>query len=95
MFTHAFRQHGIIYQSFWTLTGNPQLLGSREVKTVAQQRQCSTEQVLYRFVMQLGIVPLNGTTDPKHMADDLKVVGWEDLSAADMRDIGSVIGEEL
>lgn len=29
------RKHGIIYQSFWTLTGNPHILASQLVKDIA------------------------------------------------------------
>lgn len=46
--------------------------------------------------MQLGIVPLNGTTSPQHMADDLQVQQWEQpLSVQEMKDIGGTIGEEI
>lgn len=55
-------------------------------------------QVWYRFVMQLGCVPLNGTTSKQHMEADLAVVGWQgdlELSNQEMRDIGRLIGEKL
>jgi diketogulonate reductase-like aldo/keto reductase len=53
-------------------------------------------QVWYRFVMQLGVVPLNGTSSSSHMASDLQVQQWsQPLSDAEMKDIGATIGEQL
>jgi diketogulonate reductase-like aldo/keto reductase len=36
--------------------------------------------VIFRFAMQIGMLPLTGTTNPQHMADDLKA---EQLSLTD------------
>lgn len=53
-------------------------------------------QVWYRFVMQLGIVPLNGSTSKQHIAADLQVPHWEQpLTDAEMQAIGKLIGEEI
>lgn len=53
-------------------------------------------QVWYRFVMQLGITSLNGTTSAQHMADDLAVLHWAaPLSSDEMRSVGALIGEPL
>lgn len=86
----------MIYQSFWTLTANPDALRSAAVKTAARNHSCEPEQVWYRFVMQLGCVPLNGTTNKQHMLADLSVMDWQQpLSEQEMRDIGKLIGENL
>jgi diketogulonate reductase-like aldo/keto reductase len=29
-------------------------------------------QVVFRFAMQIGMIPLTGTTNAQHMADDLR-----------------------
>jgi diketogulonate reductase-like aldo/keto reductase len=53
-------------------------------------------QVWYRFVIQLGCVPLNGTSSSQHAAADLSVLSWQgdqSLSQQEMRDIGRLIGE--
>lgn len=63
---------GIIYQSFWTLTGNPQLLGSEVVAEVANVVGVSKEVSLYLCVMGLGkLAVLNGTTNGERMREDL------------------------
>ncbi|CAI6331960.1 unnamed protein product [Periconia digitata] len=63
-------QHGITYQSFWTLTGNPRLLKSEPVVQLSNDVGVSNEAALYALVMDQGIVVLNGTTSVKHMEDD-------------------------
>ena len=66
-------ENGIIYQSFWTLTGNPQLLKSTVVAEVAKMIGVSKEVSLYLCVMGLGkVVVLNGTTNEKRMSEDLE-----------------------
>lgn len=61
--------NGIEYQSFWTLTGNPELLDGQLVKIVAEKVGVSVEVVLYSLVQGLGISPINGTTS--HIESDV------------------------
>jgi diketogulonate reductase-like aldo/keto reductase len=68
------RENGIVYQSFWTLTGNPSLLKSEPVARLSKEAGVSKQAALYSLVVELGIVPLNGTTSNEHMAQDLKDV---------------------
>lgn len=65
------RDHGITYQSFWTLSGNPKLLISEPVTTLARATGVSDSVALYALVSNLGIVVLNGTKSSQHMEDDL------------------------
>ncbi|MDD1621662.1 MAG: aldo/keto reductase [Methylococcaceae bacterium] len=74
------RQHRIVYQSFWTLTANPKVLADAAVKNLAAKYQRSTAQVFFRFLSQIGIIPLTGTTSAKHMREDLAIFDFE-LSA--------------
>lgn len=64
-------QHGIMYESFWTLTGNPRLLKSEPVAMLAKSAEVSSSVALYALVMDQGIVVLNGTTSAEHMVADL------------------------
>jgi diketogulonate reductase-like aldo/keto reductase len=79
--------NGIIYQSFWTLTGNPEIVNSKTINTIAKKRNASNEQIFFRFVMGLGIVPLTGTTNKVHMKQDLDVLDMEDLSNEEVKEI--------
>ena len=45
------------------------------------------QQVIFRFAMQIGILPLTGTTSAQHMKEDLQVDRLE-LSVEDLRRIG-------
>jgi len=66
-------EHGMVYQSFWTLTANPQLLAHSAVRSAAQHYGRSAAQVLFRYLTQQGIVPLTGTTSTQHMKEDLEI----------------------
>ena len=67
------RAHGIVYQSFWTLTANPQLLASSAIRTIAAHHGRTPEQVLFRYLTQQDVVPLTGTTSIEHMREDLAI----------------------
>ena len=79
--------HGIVYESFWSLTANPHLLGSEAVVRAAMKRGVETPQILYAYLMAKGIVPLDGTTDEAHMKADLLaetiVLSAEETAAVD------------
>ena len=74
------RRNSITYQSFWTLTGNPNLCKSKPVASLAAAVGISKPIALYALVIDLGIVVLNGTTSTQHMQEDLagiaKVREW-------------------
>ena len=44
------RQQGVTYQSFWTLTANPDALKSAAVRAAARQRGCEPEQVCLMLI---------------------------------------------
>ena len=60
----------IRYQSFWTLTGNTDMLNSQELQEVADRLEATVHQVWFAFAQQMGITPLSGTTDEGHMRAD-------------------------
>jgi diketogulonate reductase-like aldo/keto reductase len=64
--------HGIIYQGFSLLTANRAVLADPEIRTIAQRFGTGSAQVIFRFAMQIGMVPLTGTTSQQHMKEDLQ-----------------------
>lgn len=68
---------GIVYQSFWSLTANPHILGSREFFALTQEYNKTEAQILYRYLNQMGIVPLIGSTSKVHMVEDLDIFSFE------------------
>jgi diketogulonate reductase-like aldo/keto reductase len=71
------RQNRIVYQSFWTLTANAAILAQDAVLDLAQRYQRSPAQIFYRYLTQIGIVPLIGTTSNQHMREDLAIFEFE------------------
>lgn len=74
-------QSGIIYQSFWTLTANAEILASPEMADLAAGYGRSPAQVFFRYLTQNDIVCLTGTSSKAHMAQDLSIFEFR-LSAA-------------
>lgn len=71
------RQHGIVYQSFWTLTANPRVLAHRIVRELALRHGRTSAQILFRYLIQNDIVPLTGTRSESHMREDLGIFEFE------------------
>ena len=63
------RENGIMYQGFSLLTAN--LFALPKVKQIAEKANKTPAQVLFRFSMHAGILPLTGTTSRVHMKEDL------------------------
>jgi len=64
--------HGTIYQGFSLLTANRRVLADPEIRTIAQRLGTGSAQVIFRFAMQIGMLPLTGTTSQQHMKEDLQ-----------------------
>lgn len=65
------RAEGIIYQGFSLLTANREVMVEPEVRAIAARLGVGAAQVIFRFAMQIGMLPLTGTTNPQHMQEDL------------------------
>ncbi|RAH54182.1 aldo-keto reductase [Aspergillus piperis CBS 112811] len=66
------RENQIIYQSFWTLSANPDLIRSDAVQLLAHEADISPAAALYCLVLGLGhTTVLDGTTKRHHMEEDL------------------------
>jgi diketogulonate reductase-like aldo/keto reductase len=64
--------HGIIYQGFSLLTANTDYLFEPEILTIAKRLGAGPAQIIFRFAMQIGMLPLTGTTSQQHMKEDLQ-----------------------
>ena len=71
------KRHGVVYQGFSLLTANRQVLANRELAAIAEAHGVTRAQVVFRFAIQVGMLPLTGTTDPRHMREDLAVTSFE------------------
>lgn len=82
---------GIIYQSFWTLTANPQILEHPVVTAAASRHERTPPQILFRYLVESGIVPLTGTRSRTHMHEDLQIFEFE-LGADERLEIRALLG---
>jgi len=66
------RTNGIVYQGFSLLTANREVLGDPEIHAIATRINATVAQVIFRFAMLIGMMPLTGTTNQQHMKEDLQ-----------------------
>lgn len=83
------RAHGIIYQGFSLLTANREIFADPGIRAIAKRLGASLAQVVFRFAIQVGMLPLTGTTSQQHMKDDLQAEQFT-LTAEDMRLIETI-----
>jgi diketogulonate reductase-like aldo/keto reductase len=65
--------NGLVYQGFSLLTANREALARPELARIAQRHNRNVNQIVFRFALDIGILPLTGTTDANHMRADLEV----------------------
>ncbi len=66
------RAQGIVYQGFSLLTANGEVLADPAIRIIARRLGASPAQIIFRFAMQIGMLPLTGTTSQQHMKEDLQ-----------------------
>jgi diketogulonate reductase-like aldo/keto reductase len=79
-------RHGIVYQAFSLLTANPRALDSPAVRGAAERAGRTPAQVVFRFALEAGMIPLTGTASRSHMQEDLACFDFE-LDPAEVRAI--------
>ena len=83
------RDHGIGYQGFSLLTANRTELAGPTVVAIAQRHQRTVPEVIFRFAMDVGMIPLTGTSSRQHMDQDLSCTDIE-LSDDEVRAIETI-----
>jgi diketogulonate reductase-like aldo/keto reductase len=68
--------NGLIYQGFSLLTANRQTLAHPELVRLARRHGRTVSQIVFRFALDIGMVPLTGTTDADHMREDLAIFAF-------------------
>ncbi len=64
-------------------------MGNSAVRAIAKRLGTGAAQVIFRFAMQVGMLPLTGTTNPQHMKEDLSAEQIE-LSSEEVQLIESI-----
>jgi len=63
----------IVYQGFSLLTANREARTRPELRRIAERRGRAVSQIVFRFALDVGMVPLTGTSNADHMRADLEV----------------------
>jgi len=84
------KAQGVIYEGFSLLTANQDVLRDPQVWEIAKRVGANPLQVIFRFALQIGMLPVTGTTNEQHMKDDLAVITKFELSTDDLQKIESI-----
>lgn len=81
----------IVYQGFSLLTANRDLWGHKALHPIARRLGRTPAQVILRYALHLGILPLTGTSDPAHMRADLGYTAFQ-LTLDEQAIIAGLVG---
>lgn len=79
----------IIYQGFSLLTANTRVMGDPYINSIARRFDATAAQVIFRFAMQIGMLPLTGTSSAQHMKEDLQAEKLE-LKPEEIQEIETI-----
>lgn len=86
--------HDMIYQAFSLLTANRDLFSRPELTVIAKRHGRTTSQIIFRFALDVGMLPLTGTTNVDHMREDLDVVNFR-LTAEEIEQIDHLASSDV
>jgi diketogulonate reductase-like aldo/keto reductase len=84
------RHHRMLYQAFWILTANTRVLAHGTLRALSRRYSRTPAQVFFRYLTQIDIIALTGTTSPAHMRDDLAIFDFE-LTQSDREALATLI----
>jgi diketogulonate reductase-like aldo/keto reductase len=67
------REKEMTYQGFSLLTANGDVLRDSRLLEIAKRYGKTPTQIVFRFALDVGMLPITGTTDTDHMQEDLTV----------------------
>lgn len=83
--------HGLLFQPYSLLTANRRVLRNPKLVAIANRHGVTPAQVVFRYALQAGMMPLTGSTDGAHLEQDRAAYGFE-LSPAEFRTIDTIGG---
>jgi diketogulonate reductase-like aldo/keto reductase len=69
--------NGMTYQGFSLLTANSDVLAHPQVRRIAERHHKMPSQIIFRFALEVSMIPLTGTTDQTHMREDLEIFDFQ------------------
>lgn len=82
-------QANIVFQGFSLLTANREALKIKVIKKIAKHHGKTIPQIIFRFSLQKAMLPLTGTSNSKHMGQDLNIYEFE-LSEDELNKIENI-----
>jgi diketogulonate reductase-like aldo/keto reductase len=83
--------NGLVYQGFSLLTANRDAMSRPEMARIAQRHGRTVSQIVFRFALDVGMIPLTGTTNAEHMRADLEVFAFR-LDPGEVKQIEGLVG---
>ena len=80
----------MIYQGFSLLTANKSTLTSAAVLACAKHYERTPAQIIFRYALQLGMLPLTGSSSAIHLREDLQVFDFA-LTVDEMTALTAII----
>ncbi len=65
--------NSIVYQGFSLLTANRAVIANAELGRIAKHHGRTAAQIVFRYALEVGMLPLTGTTNADHMRADLEI----------------------
>jgi diketogulonate reductase-like aldo/keto reductase len=84
------RERGIAYQGFSLLTANTRDLKRPMIDEIMMRTGKTREQLVFAFAIQMGMIPLTGTSSAQHMREDLESLAVATLSERDLHTIEQI-----
>jgi len=83
------RKAGAVYQGFSLLTANRKELAGPVMTAMSKRLGATVPRLVFRFALEVGMLPLTGTSSREHMQEDLASADLE-LRADDVATIASI-----
>jgi 2,5-diketo-D-gluconate reductase A len=84
-------EHGIVTESWSPIGAGNDLLAEPMIVELARRRSKSPAQIVLRWQVQLGLIPIPKSAKPSRMAENMDVFGFE-LDEDDMRELAALDG---
>jgi diketogulonate reductase-like aldo/keto reductase len=65
--------HDIAYQGFSLITANRRELDAPVVRRILLRLGCTLPQLVFRFALDVGMIPLTGSSNAEHLRQDLAI----------------------
>lgn len=67
----------LAYQGFSLLTANQTVLALPDLRRIAERYDRTVSEIVFRFAIDVGMIPLTGTSSAEHMRADLSVFDFQ------------------